>query len=158
MKRALLLTLFLTLFATSRLPLVTQGQTNAAITIVKPGDRRNVELGKVTVTVQLAGVAPGDGHTWQMLIDGVPQGMVREGLTTEIDIPRPSGPHRLKAELYDASGKAIASNEILVMAAPVESREPVFNRAWFVPFAAVFTVAIIGIILLGLRLRPRLTT
>lgn len=151
MKRLILFTLFVL----TMLPPVVGAQSNAAIKIVKPGDRRNVELGEIPVTVEITGVAPGDGYTWQMLIDGEPQGMVRNATSTNIIVPKPTGPHRLKAELYDPQGRVIASNEILVLAAPVENHDPVFNRAWFAPVMAVFTLVIIGIIFLGLRLRPR---
>lgn len=151
MKRLILFTLLLF----SILPLGADAQSNASIKIIKPGDRRNVELGEITVTVEITGVAPEDSYAWQMLIDGEPQGMVRDTLTTNITVPKPSGPHRLKAELYDSQGSPIASNEILVLAAPVENHDPVFNRTWFAPVMAVFTIMIIGIILLGLRLRPR---
>lgn len=140
------------------LPAAAYAQSDASIKIVKPGDRRNVELGDVTATVEISGVTLSEGYTWQILVDSVPQGMVHEGMTAAIQIPKPSGPHRLRAELYDAAGKPIASNEILVMAAPVENHDPVFNRAWFAPFGLIFTITIIGIIFLGLRLRPRPTT
>lgn len=133
-------------------------QTDASIKIVKPADRRNVELGVVAVSVEISGAALSDGYTWQMLIDGVPQGAVRDGTTAEITIPEPTGPHRLKAELYDPQGNVVASHEILVIAAPIAPFVPIFNLAWFAPMMAVFTIAVIGIILLGLRLRPRVSS
>lgn len=151
MKRVFLFALLIA----SLLPFAAYAQTDPSIMIVKPGDRRNVELGDVIATVQVTGAALSDGYSWQILVDSVPQGMVRDGMTATIQIPKPSGPHRLKAELYDAAGKVVASNEILVMAAPVENHDPVFNRAWFAPFGLIFTLVILGIIFLGLRLRPR---
>jgi hypothetical protein len=140
------------------LPCVAQAQTDASIKIVKPGDRRNVELGEITVTVAIEGTESGGGYAWQILIDGVPQGLLRGVTTTNIVMPKPTGPHRLKAELYDSQGITVSAHEILVMAAPVENRDPVFNRAWYVPAMAAFTALIFGIIILGLRLRPRTVT
>jgi hypothetical protein len=154
MKRVLLFVLLIA----SLVPAAANAQSDASIKILKPGDRRNVELGEVTVTVEITGAALSDGYAWQMLIDSVPQGVVRDGMTAEIVVPKPSGPHRLKAELYDSTGMPVSSHEILVMAAPVENREPVFNRAWFDPFGIIFTITIIVILLLALRLRPRMTT
>ncbi|TAH52313.1 MAG: hypothetical protein EYC68_08410 [Chloroflexota bacterium] len=133
-------------------------QSDAAIKILKPGDRRNVELGEIPVTVEITGVTLDDGYTWQILIDAVPQGLVRNATQTKIVMPEPSGPHRLKAELYDSNGNAIAAHEILVIAAPVEKHDPIFNRGWFVPAMLGFAAVIIGIIILGLRLRPRTAT
>ncbi len=131
-------------------------QSDASIRFVKPGDRRNVGLGEVSVTVDISGVSLNDGYRWQVLIDGVPEPIVADGLTTQVEIPKPSGPHRLMAVLLDPQGSRIASDEILVIAAPVDRHDPVFNREWFAPLMAVFTLVIIGIIILGLRLRPRL--
>ena len=137
-------------------PAVVSAQSNASIKIVKPGDRRNVETAQISVTVEITGASLSEGYSWQMFVDGVPQGMVRNALTAPIMVGEPSGPRRLKAVLYDPQGNSIASHEILVMAAPVEKdNEPVFNREWFAPLMAVFTVIIIGLLVLGLRLRPR---
>ncbi len=131
-------------------------QGNPSIKIVKPGDRRNVETAQIPVTVEITGASLSDGYSWQMFVDGVPQEVVHDSLTASILVGDPSGPRRLKAVLYDPQGNSIASNEILVMAAPVEKDDqPVFNRDWFAPLMAVFTLIIIGLIVLGLRLRPR---
>lgn len=132
-------------------------QSNASIKIVSPADRHNVELGEITVAVEIGGVALSDGYAWQVWLDGEPLGMVRNVTTTRIVVKQPSGPHRLKVELYDGQGKTIASNDILVMAAPVEDHSPVFNQPWFGPAMAVFTVTVLCILILGLRLRPRTT-
>ncbi len=130
-------------------------QENVSIQFIKPGDRRNVALGELDVTVAVTGVNLDEDYTWQVFIDGVPQQVVGDSPSTRVLIDKPTGPRRLKAVLYDAKGAPVASNEILVIAAPIESHAEVFNRAWFVPFMAVFTAAILAIILLGLRLRPR---
>lgn len=150
--------IFCALLVLCALPSFAHAQTNASIKIIKPGDRRNIELGEIDVTVEIAGVALSDGYSWQMLIDSVPQGIVRDTLTTRINVGKPTGPHHLTAQLYDSQGKVISAHDILVIAAPVENRDPIFNRAWFAPTMAVFTLTIIGIILFGLRLRPRQTT
>jgi len=140
------------------LPGVAQAQGNLSIQIVKPGDRRNVEIGKIPVTVDITGGALPANYTWQVWIDSVPQGIVQTGLTTEIDMPEPSGPHRIRAELYDPQGTRVSTSDILVMAAPVEIHEPLFNRSWYVPAMAVLSLGIVGLIVLGLRLRPRTAT
>lgn len=150
--------LLLGLLLLAAFPVGAAAQGNYSIRIVKPGDRRNVELGEIPVTVEIVGgVLPAE-YTWQILIDGEPQGMVRGELTTRIMMPKPSGPHRIKAELYDGQGRVISAHEILVMAAPVEVHESVFNRAWYVPAMALLTLLIAGLIFLGLRLRPRTAT
>ncbi len=150
--------LFILLAAMLFLPIVAHAQSGAAIRFVKPADRRNVELGEITVTVEITGVAANENYTWQVLIDGERQGIVNGGTTTNITIPNPSGPHRLKAELYAPDGTILASDEILVLAAPVENHDPIFNRAWFAPLMGVFTITVIGLLILGLRLRPRVST
>lgn len=133
-------------------------QSNASIKFVKPIDRHNVELGQITVEVAISGVVSGDGSSWRVWVDGEPSAMVRDTTTTQVVVKQPSGPHRLKAELYDASGAAIASNDILVMAATVEDHTPIFNQAWFGPAMAVLSLFVIIILIVGLRLRPRTTT
>lgn len=131
-------------------------QSDASIRFVKPGDRRNVELGKVQVEVAVTGIESADGYTWQLLIDGVPEKKLSASeTTTTIEMPEPSGPHRMTAALYNARGERVAANEILVIAAPVEDHSPVFNQSWFAPLMAVFTLVIIAIIILGLKLKPR---
>ena len=137
------------------LPLSASAQTDATIKIVKPGDRRNVELGQVKVTVEISGAALSDGYAWQMWIDNEPQGMVRDATETTITIPKPTGPHRLKVQLYDPNGNALASHEILVLAAPVEDHTLMFNQAWYAPAMAVMSLIILGLLILGLRLHPR---
>lgn len=154
MKRLLGLTLFLLLV----LPSMANAQSSAAIKIVKPGDRRNVEIGAITVTVEITGVLLNDGYTWQVWIDNDPQGMVKNELQTNIVIPEPSGPHRLRAELYDPQGVKIASNEILVLAAPIEDHNDLFNPAWFSPLMLGFTIIVIGLVVFALRLHPRRVT
>jgi hypothetical protein len=133
-------------------PLSGEAQSSASIKIIKPVDRHNLALGEADMIVEISGVSLQDGYTWQPFLDGVPQGMVRN-TTTKLIVDEPSGPRRIKAVLYDPHGVEIASNEILVIAAPVESQSEVFNRAWFVPAMAVFTLTLIGLIILGLRIR-----
>ncbi len=153
MKRLLLFTLLVL----SLLPSALNAQTNASIKILKPADRRNVALGEITVTVEISGVTLSEGYTWQMLIDAVPQGIVRDATTTNIVMPKPTGPHHLTAQLYDPNGALLAAHDILVIAAPVENRTTIVNRAWFSPLMFGFTLVIFGIILFALRLRPRVT-
>ena len=142
----------------SVLPAIAYAQTNVSITIVKPIDRHNIELQPTTVTVELTGATLSEGYTWELFVDGDPQGEVKDSLTTTVAVGEPSGPRRLKAVLYDPKGNQVASNEILVMAAPIESDAPVFNRDWFAPFMGVVTVLIIAMVIIGLRIRPRQTT
>ena len=151
MKRLLLLMLL----AMLAIPYSANAQSKASITIVKPVDRHNVEIGTVTVSVEISGVGLSDGYTWQVWIDNDPQGVVQNATETKITIPEPSGPHRLRAELYDPKGTVIGSNEILVLAAPIEDHNHIFNAAWFSPLLVGFTIVIIGIVVVGLRLHPR---
>jgi hypothetical protein len=152
MKRIFAVLIF---FACLLVPLSAFAQSNASIQIVKPGDRRNVELGIIPVTVALTN-ANADMH-WQIFVDGVPTSAVMPAseTSTTVDIPKPTGPHRLKAMLSDAQDQTVSEHEILVMVAPVENHDEIFNRAWFVPAMLVFVVVIIGILILGLRMRPR---
>lgn len=136
-------------------PALANAQGSASIKIVKPGDRRNVALGEGTVTVEITGAALADGYAWALWLDGVRVGGPYRETAAKINMDKPTGPRRIKAVLYDPQNNEIASNEILVIAAPVETNTDVFNRSWFVPFMIVFTLGIIGIILLGLRMRPR---
>jgi hypothetical protein len=160
MKRIMILGLLMVIVLPSALalPLAANAQASATIKIIKPGDRRNVELGEIPVMVEVSGVTLSDGYTWQVLIDGEPQGMVHGTLETKIVMPKPTGPHRLRAELYDRTGAVAASNEIMVIAAPTENRGVLINRGWYVPVMGLFALATVGIILLGLRLRPRVST
>ncbi len=148
----------LLILAASMLPAIAFAQSAVSIKIVKPIDRHNIELQPTTVTVEITGATLKDGYTWQLFVDGDPQGMVKDSLTTTVEVGEPSGPRRLKVELYDPHGLDVASNEILVMAAPVESNAPVFNRDWFAPFMGVVTVLIIAMVIIGLRIRPRQAT
>lgn len=143
------------LVAFSLLPFAVNAQGDASIKIIKPGDRRNVQLGEVNVSVEISGVSLQDGYAWQMLIDAVPQGIVRAGTTTTITMPKPTGPHHLTAQLLNPEGQVISLHDILVIAAPVESRQELFNRAWFAPFMFVFSLGVLAIILLALRVRLR---
>lgn len=117
-------------------------QTEPGIKIVKPGDRRNMGLGKSTIIVEITGVDPKD-VTWEILIDGEPVTTVTDGgTTTTIDMQKPTGPRRIRAIMFDAQNQEIASNEILVIAAPIEVREPVFNRQVMAQAMAIFVVVV----------------
>lgn len=123
-------------------------QTTATIEIVKPLDRRNVPNKNAEVTVQIAGVAANDGHYWELWVDEEPVVGARNGEQTVKVSFKPTGPHRLKAVLFDAQGKQLAvSKVVLVLAAPVQDRTPQFNRAMMAPimgvFAALVTVLIV---------------
>ncbi len=131
-------------------------QSNASIKIVKPGDRRNVPVGENEVQVQISGVNLADGYKWELFVDGVSQGVVRDKMTTQVNLDKPMVLRRMKAVLYDTQGAEIASNEILIVAVKMESTADVFNRSWFVPFMFVFMLGIVVLILVALRLRPRI--
>jgi hypothetical protein len=146
--------LILGVIACSATPALAQGE--ASIRIVQPGDRRNIPMGESTMTVEISGVEARDGHYWQAQVDGVPGNTVSAGnMTTTIDVPKPTGPHHLQAVLFDAKGNELARDDILVIAAPVQERAPVFNREVMARAMGVFVLVVVGIILLGLRLRPR---
>lgn len=119
-------------------------QTPASIQIVKPLDRRNVPDKNAQVTVEIMGVTANDGHYWELWVDEEPNVGVRDGSNTAtVERFKPTGPHRLKAVLFDVSGKQIAfSNVVLVMTAPVDERKPVFNREMMAPIIGVLTVLV----------------
>lgn len=121
-------------------------QTEPGIKIVKPGDRHNMGLGKNTIVVEITGVDPGD-VTWEILVDGEPLATVTDGGTTaNIEMPKPTGPRRIRAILFNKENREIASNEILVIAAPIEVREPVFNRQAMAQAMGVFVVVIVALL------------
>lgn len=118
-------------------------QTEPGIKIVKPGDRHNMGLGKNTIVVEITGVDPKD-VTWEILVDGEPMTTVTDGGTTaNIDMPKPTGPRRIRAILFNKENREIASNEILVIAAPIEVREPIFNRQMMAQAMGVFVVVVV---------------
>lgn len=155
MHKKLIGTLFFAVALTMLAAGALAAQGGASIKFVKPGDRRNVPIGQMDVTVAITGVTLSEGYTWQLLVDSVPEGSVRDRTTITFEMSQPSGPRRMKAVLLDPQGQPVASDEILVLAAPVEELIPVFNRSWFAPAMAVLTVVVAAIIVLGLRLRPR---
>lgn len=124
------------------------GQVSAqvvpTIQIVKPLDRRNVPAKNAQVTVQITGIAPGAGYYWELWVDEEPIVGVTDGATTvTVSQFKPTGPHRLKAVLFDSQGKQLAVSEsILVLAAPVQERTPQFNRERMAPIMAVFVVLV----------------
>jgi hypothetical protein len=144
---------FLGLVGSMIFPSSLNAQTDASIRIVKPGDRRNVPVGEAEVVVEINGARLEDGYTWQLYFDGVPQGPVREGLTTKLNIDNPNVLRRLKAVLYNPQGAEISAHEILIAGVVMESRADVFNRSWFVPFMLVFFIALMLIILVSLRIK-----
>lgn len=124
-------------------------QTPPGIKIVKPGDRRNMGLGENTIIVEITGVDPRD-VTWEILIDAEPITTVTNGGTTAtIELEKPTGPRRIRAVMFDAQNREIASNEILVIAAPIESREPMFNRAVMSQAMGVFFVTVVALLVIA---------
>lgn len=130
-------------------------QSNASIKIVSPGDRRNVPVGENEVAVQISGANLQDGYTWELYLDGVPQGVVRDATTTQVVLDKPMVLRRMKAVLYDPQGTEVSSHEILIVAVKIETTKDVFNRSWFVPFMAVFFIGLVLIIIFALRIRLR---
>lgn len=131
---------------------------SASIRITKPVDRHNVPMGDVSVEVELTGVTPGDGTYWELYADALPVMTMRDGATSGTVNFKQTGPHPLEVVLFDRNGARLASQRILVIAAPVSPITPLFNRPVMAPFMAGFVLVVIGIILLGLRLRPRVST
>lgn len=119
-------------------------QTPASIQIVEPLDRRNVPDKNAQVTVEITGVAANDGHYWELWVDEEPIVGVRDGSNMAVvERFKPTGPHRLKAVLFNAQGNPLAaSNVVLVLAAPVDERKPLFNREMMAPIIAVFTALV----------------
>lgn len=132
-------------------------QTPASIQIIKPLDRRNVPDKNAQVTVEMKGVAPNDGHYWELWVDEEPILGVRDGSNmATVERFKPTGPHRLKAVLFDATGKQIAvSNVVLVIAAPVDERKPQFNREMMAPIIGVFTALVMLLIVASVWLNRR---
>lgn len=132
-------------------------QTDASIQIVKPLDRRNVPDKNTQVMVEITGVAAKDGHYWELWVDEEPVQGARNGeLSVTVAQFKPTGPHRLKAVLFDPTGKQIAvSNVVLVMAAPVDERKPVFNRERMAPVIGVFTILVTLLIVASVWLNRR---
>ncbi|MCC7164845.1 MAG: hypothetical protein IT331_20280 [Anaerolineae bacterium] len=122
-------------------------QTESGIKIVKPGDRRNMGLGKNTIIVEITGVDPRD-VTWQVLVDSELITTVTNGGTTaDIDLTRPTGPRRIRVVMFDKQNREIASNEILVIAAPIQPQEPIFNREVMAQAMGVFVVIVVGLLI-----------
>lgn len=136
---------------------VAQAQS-PGIRIVKPVDRHNVPLGQVPVEVEITGVTPNDGSYWELYSDTSEVVTIRDGSTTGTLNFTQTGPHTIEATLFDRNGKPVASQNILVIAAPVSPVTPLFNRPMMAQFMAVFVVVVIGIIALGLRMRPRVSS
>ena len=130
-------------------------QSDASIKIVTPGDRRNVPIGENEVTVEISGANVKDGYAWELYLDGVSQGMVRDTNTTRVVLDKPMVLRRMKAVLYDPQGKEVSAHEILIVAVKMETTKDVFNRSWFVPFMVVFFIGIVLLILFALRVRLR---
>ncbi|MCC7165664.1 MAG: hypothetical protein IT331_24415 [Anaerolineae bacterium] len=134
-------------------------QSAASIQIVKPQDRRNVPDKNAQVTVQISGVLPNDGHYWELWVDEEPVVGVRNGEQSVAISFKPTGPHRLKAVLFDQQGNQLAvSNIVLVIAAPVDERKPQFNREMMAPFMAGFSVAMVLLIAVSVGLHRRYRT
>jgi hypothetical protein len=124
-------------------------QTTPEINIVKPGDRRNMGLGENQVTVEITGIDP-KLVTWQVLIDGDPLATVTDGsLVANVDVPKPTGPRRIRAVMYDAQNNEISRDEILVIAAPIDIREPVFSREGMAQAMGVFVVFVIVLLIVA---------
>jgi hypothetical protein len=134
-------------------------QTSASIQIVKPLDRRNVPEKDAQVTVEITGVMANEGHYWELWVDEEPMIGARNGEQTVSVSFKPTGPHRLKAVLFDQQGNQLAvSNIVLVIAAPVDERKPQFNREMMAPFMAVFSVAMVLLIAVSVGLHRRYRT
>lgn len=126
-------------------------QSPVSIKIVEPIDRRNVPVKNAPVTVEISGIAPNRGYYWELWVDEEPIVGVRDGATTVL-VPQfePTGPHRLKAVLFDAQGNQVAvSNGVLVLAAPVQDRTPQFNRERMAPIMGVFALLVTALIIVS---------
>ncbi len=121
-------------------------QSAPEIQIVKPADRRNLGLGENQITVAITGIDPKQ-VTWELFIDQEPLATVTDGsLVANVEIPKPTGPRRIRAILYDAQHQELSADEVLVIAAPVDIREPVFNRQGMAQAMGVFVVIVIALL------------
>lgn len=131
-------------------------QIPPTIEIVKPLDRRNVSSTNTEVTVQMDGVSANDGYYWELWVDEEPVVGARNGEQTVTISFKPTGPHRLKAVLFDAQGQQLAvSDVVLVIAAPVQERTPQFNQQLMAPIMAVLTLGTIVLIVASVWLNRR---
>lgn len=146
--RAVLLTLVLAQW-NAGFAIVT-AESHISIRIITPGDRRNIPTGESPVTIEIRGAEAIPNYYWELYADQLPTATIRNGsMTATVNFPR-TGPHRIQVVLYDAQGNRISSHEILVIAAPVEPRTPIFNREQFVPAMAGMVLVISSIIFFGL--------
>lgn len=136
----------LVLVASSAAFTFVSAESHISIHIVKPGDRRNIPTGDSPVAVEIRGADVAQGYYWELYADQLPTATIRDGSTSATVNFRRTGPHRIKVVLFDAQGNRVSSHEILVIAAPVESRAPIFNREQFAPAMAILTFLIISII------------
>lgn len=129
---------------------VVSAESHISIRIVTPGDRRNIPTGESPVTIEIRSAGAVQGYYWELYADQLPTATVRDGsLKAMVSFPR-SGPHRIQVALFNAQGNRVSSDEILVIAAPVELRTPLFNRAQFAPAMAGMVVVISFIIGFGI--------
>lgn len=141
-----LLLLILCLGASNLMAWNVLAQTAVGIEIVNPLDRRNVPDRNTPVTVQITGAA-NDGQYWELWVDEEPVVGARNGELTVTVSFKPTGPHRLKAVLFDAQSNQVATSKgILVVAAPVQERTPQFNQQMMAPIMAVFAAGVILLI------------
>jgi len=118
-------------------------QSPPTIRIVSPGDRRNVSDKHALFTVAISGVAPNDGHYWELWVDGEPIIGLHNGETQAALSFDPTGPHHVKAILYNAQKQPLDAQEILVMAAPVQDLTAQFNQKAMAQVMAVFVVFVV---------------
>lgn len=117
-------------------------ESHFSIHIIKPGDRRNVPIGDSPVVVEIRGAAPASSFYWELYEDQLLVETVRADTSTAAVSFLRTGPHAIQVMLLDPQGNRVASDEILVIAAPVEARTPLFNREWFAPAMAVLVLTI----------------
>jgi hypothetical protein len=84
------------------------------------------------------------------LLDGEPLTTVTDGsLVANVDIPKPTGPRRIRAVLLDAQNHQLSADEILVIAAPIDTREPVFNRQAMAQAMGIFLVVVVALFIVA---------
>ncbi len=125
-------------------------ESHISIRIVKPGDRRNIPTGESHITVEISGTEISQGYRWELYADQLLAATIRDGSTSATVNFRRTGPHRIQVVLFDHQGNRVSNHEILVTAAPVESRKPIFNREQFASAMAGLVVVISSMLGFGL--------
>ncbi len=137
------------------------GQANAqapekpGVRIVAPLNNQIVPIGDVKVQIATDNFSLEGANHWVLYVDGRMLGRVASGVTITTTQLLESGPHEIEAVLADAQNDNLASNKIVVTAAPATPTQSPFNLPWTAAVMGVLFVVVIALILIGLRVARR---